>query len=249
MSQILTAMSSKAANLGLALFHFTLAGVVGATLEDDKNPNVTQPVVYMINPNRGGPLNTSISIKWLIVAFTIVTGMFHLVYAYQGYAGRLRYIEYAITASTMIMIIQLLSGENDFIALLTVFALMATTMLMGFVQDEKLTNPGMTNASFWFAWVPYSVAWAVVIVRFFNTLNNASDPEAIPGFVKAIIWIELFFFTTFAFTQYFFVVRPGARYDLKKYDGTYNILSVLAKGLLVGFAYFGIKGMSEEDSN
>jgi hypothetical protein len=232
-------MSTKAANMGLALFHFGMATAVATTLEDNE---FSRPNVSMIKPD-GKTASFTVDVKWLIVAFTIITGMFHLMYAYRGFAGQLRYIEYAITASIMIMIIQLLSGEENFIVLAAVFALMASTMLLGYVQDEKIQNRGMSNAAFWFAWVPYIVAWGIVINRFLHTVSNADGD--VPAFVKYIIWIELVAFTTFAMTQYWYLIRPGARYNQQRYDGTYNTLSVLAKGLLVGFAYFGLRGMGE----
>ena len=131
--------------------------------------------------------------------------------------------------------------------LVGVSALIASTMLLGYVQDEKINNRGMSNAAFWFGWVPYVAAWALVITRFFNTVSSDRN---VPGFVKSIIWIELAVFTCFALTQYWFVVRPGAVYNQQSYDGTYNTLSITAKTLLVAFAYFGLKGMNqcEEDN-
>ena len=240
---VLTSLSSKRANLGFALLHFLSAAVVGTMLPDDLPQNIEKPAVMFVNPN-GKTGSFRINIKYLIIAFTLITGMFHLLYALRGMAGKLRYIEYAVTASIMIMIIQLLSGEDNFQVLVLVLGLIASTMLFGFLQDDKIMYPGLSTAAFWFGWVPYIAAWFVVIMRFLNSVNSANGDE-VPGFVKSIIWIEFLIFSCFAFVQWWFVVRSARPVGGPRYDGAYNLLSITAKMLLVWFAFFGLRGIGD----
>ena len=109
-TNLIASMGSKNANMLLALAHFAMAGAVATTLDDGAN-NIQNPTIFVVSP-KGGTDLINIDVKWLIVTFTIITGLFHLLYAYRGYAGKLRYLEYAITASMMITIIQLLSRRK-----------------------------------------------------------------------------------------------------------------------------------------
>jgi len=149
------------------------------------------------------------------------------------------------------MIIQLLSGEDNGDLVVACAALIATTMFFGLVQDDRVRNRSTSTKAFYLGWIPFVVAWFFVIKRFFFSLSLS---DKVPDFVRWIIWGEVALFSCFALVQYFFLVRPtgsaigaetsGNENALMRYAGAYNMLSITAKMFLALMAFFGLKNMN-----
>lgn len=249
-STILEKFATKQAHLGSALVHFVVALCVMFLLGDEDGKEVRSPSMTIIGANGGTKTVKFLDIKYPLVAFPLITCFFHLLYARLGGAGQLRYLEYSITASIMLVIIQILAGETVYENVQTIIVLMFVTMWCGFFQDLKIDMPKIGNVAFWVGWVPYIYAWTLVITRFFNTIAESNeDPlsEGVPTFVYLIIWIELAFFSLFGVVQWYYVVNLK-NYNEQRYEGAYNLLSVTSKVFLVAMAFFGLKGMEVNDS-
>jgi hypothetical protein len=255
-SNVLFWAGGAPANMLLAAAHFTSAAYIAQSLEvTDTNRFLLERRVGYTQWGMVEQGSATIPVKWLIVAFLAITGTFHLLYALLGRrAASLRFIEYSITASIMFIIIALLSGEDNADVMFACAALIASTMFFGFVQDERLRYTGVGTSAFILGWAPFAAAWFLLIKRFFSTLAAAAE---VPAFVKSIVWVELALFSSFAFVQWWWLVRRGAEAVganspvagprgvrvLQEYGGGYNVLSVTAKLFLAFTAYFGLKAI------
>lgn len=122
-----------------------------------------------------------------------------------------RFIEYSLSAPTMLVIIAILSGVRDIYSLVLLFGCMASTMFFGYIVDVSwYYNYHMVFpvSPFWFGFVPYVSCWGPVIANFILALNGSIVKP--PQFVYYIIWILFAFFSSFAMVQWWFIVRVGA---------------------------------------
>ncbi len=251
---VLEWLGGSTSNMLLATVMFMMAVYVSQALEvTDANRFIIERPLNYTPLQEPGPQVTVVSVKTLLVFFLAVTGAFHVIYAYAGTrATSLRFVEYAITASAMLVIIQLLSFEDNADLILACATLMATTMLFGLIQDGRLRSRAIGTQAFWIGWIPFIVAWFFVVKSFLFTVSLA--PDEVPWFVKYIIWGEVALFSCFAIVQYIFIVREsgsaigaevsGDKEALLRYAGSYNLLSITAKMFLALMAFFGLKGMS-----
>lgn len=253
MSAVIQSFGSPSANMLIATAMFVTAASVSQSLEiNDSNRRLIERKLYYTPAEKPGPAETTISVKTLLVFFLAVTGVFHVIYSFTSNRPvALRFIEYSITASVMMMIIQLLSGEDNGDLVVACAALIATTMFFGLVQDDRVRSRSTSTKAFYLGWIPFVVAWFFVIKRFFFSLSLS---DKVPDFVRWIIWGELALFSCFALVQYFFIVRPmgsaigaetsGNENALMRYAGAYNLLSITAKMFLALMAFFGLKNMN-----
>lgn len=236
-------LGGEPANLALAATHFAVAAFMSANLEE--SPLLRRNLHFTPVDSANAPATTEIDLRSLLVFFLVATGCFHLFYAMLGASGaRLRFFEYAITATCMFVILQILSGEDNADVVVACAALTASTMLFGVLQDRN-TAAGETRsgAAHWFGWVPFLAAWALLIKRFLNSISRSAN---VPDFVKRIVWIEFALFSCFAVVQYVYAVRldgSRARAHALEYAGAYNLLSVTAKLTLAFTVFFGVKAM------
>ena len=141
-----------------------------------------------------------------------------------------RYVEYAFSASLMLVAIGMITGLRDFNSMFGVFALSFSTMLSGIVTEMKSIkkNPDQwvgdpapvswdkfDRYAFWkkfksytwrifphFAgWVPYLAAWFIVLRNFFEQIEDLPDGVEIPWFVPVAIYGTAVTFSSFAFVQ------------------------------------------------
>lgn len=207
-----------------------------------------------------------VNLFFLNSAFLGITAFFHFSYMYNHFlAGDenisiyVRWIEYSITASIMIIIIALLSGIREIFTLMTTFGLMAITMAFGFISDysfetinekpvirksvynayvssfEKRSPNFIGKMAFFVGFVPYIFAWVPIFVQFYSALAGSIAKP--PDFVYAVIVIMFLLFSTFAGVQLWFTVlfetngtNEIMRYfQLMKQDAWLHILSLIAK--------------------
>lgn len=249
-------LGGPSANLAIAAVHFAAAATISQLLEtNDQNRRFIEHTLSYTPVQTPGPATITVNVKTLIVFFLAVTGAFHVLYALAGNAAvSLRFVEYALTASVMLVIIQLLSGETDGDLVLACAVLTASTMFFGLLQDDRLRIRSIGGKAWWLGWIPFAAAWFFVVKRFFFTLSQSDN---VPEFVRQIVWVELALFSCFAVVQYIFLVRrdgaaagaadPGAGAvgdrQLKRYSGAYNVLSITAKLFLALMAFFGLRSM------
>lgn len=167
----------------------------------------------------------------------------------------LRWVEYAVSASIMLLTIAYTSGINGIYVLITLFMLCFTTMVFGWVtealsrpvrpQPDDLSTPPSrwaTRSTFarltphFLGYFPYATIWVILLHSFYYNTRDVHDE--IPGFVFAIVWGQLGLFSCFAVVQ---LVQQSSDWGCRYYyygEISYCILSFTAKmvlgGLLIG---------------
>lgn len=184
---------------------------------------------------------------WWVASFFILSSLFHLLNCTilrSYYLSRLercytptRWTEYFFSASVMIVIIAYSLGIRDRDTLISVAALVATTMPFGY-WVETIARPA--SATEWstplssrlYPWivghVPQTVAWVLIILRFYDGAMTSEDRA--PAFVHAILWLELVLFFSFGLASLASQLYPPHMF----YRGEiiFQILSLVSKGLL-----------------
>lgn len=138
----------------------------------------------------------------------------------------LRWAEYSISASLMLVLISLFVGIWDLGALIGLFAVNSTMIWFGALQ-ERYVRPGRSNdrLPFWFGTAAGVVPWLVIGTYLFQ------GGEA-PVFVYVIYGIELLFFWTFGLNQWLQYRQVGRWESYLFGERTYIWLSLGAKSAL-----------------
>lgn len=165
----------------------------------------------------------NINLFYLNGTFLLFTGVSHFVYFISRYyfnyaiSIKLRYIEYAVSASIMIVIIASLSGCREVMTLLCISGLTGTTMSFGMFNDmayETNTHHNYYIPVFWEGFYPYIFTWITVFVYFFMAV---SESENVPKFVYAIVIVLFIFYSSFAVAQWWFTAYPS-KVDTEIYE-------------------------------
>jgi hypothetical protein len=172
-------------------------------------------------------------------AHLIVATVAHGAYVRQLQRGvnYARWIEYAFSASTMIVLIAMLVGIYELAALLLIFALNAAMILFGWMME--LHNQSMARTD-WTAFVFGSLAgivpWLVIAIYLLGAGGNGGE---VPGFVYAIFVSLFLFFNVFAVNMVLQYRRLGPWRDYLFGERTYIVLSLFAKSALAWQVFAG----------
>lgn len=175
-----------------------------------------------------------------VVAFFGLSALAHLIVAtvwWSGYRSdlargrnRARWLEYSLSASVMIVLIAQLVGIADVAALLGLFAVNASMILFGWLQ-ENYEQPGSGG------WLPFvfgclvgAVPWVAIVV-YVVAPGSATDVSP-PGFVYGIIVSLFILFNVFALNQWLQYRRIGRWADYMFGEWGYIVLSLVAKSAL-----------------
>lgn len=189
-----------------------------------------------------------VNLAYLIVAFFLLSAIAHLFVAtlyrrrYQADLERginkVRWVEYALSASTMMVGIALLSGIYDLGSLVMIFGLTAIMNLMGLAME--VYNQGRKKVS----WLAYNVGsfagilpWIVIGIYFWAGENYGSGE--IPTFVYYIYASIFLFFNCFAVNMLLQYKKIGKWRDYLYGEKTYIVLSLLAKSALAWQVFVG----------
>eukprot|EP00938_MAST-03A_sp_MAST-3A-sp1_P004741 g4741.t1 len=249
-------------NLGLAVLHlFTGAVICGITDTDATAPVYTN----FANPDTRGiskdwapspKKQYNAVIGYLAAVSIILAGLDHLLVAfpfrstYEYYLARnqnpFRWIEYALSASFMHLMIAQLSGVFDMHLLFTIFGLTLTTMIFGYEQEVLNANRKSDEPVCWrpfmTGWIPHMFNWLVILCYFFQAVTNGSPP----GFVWAIIFIIFGLDLTFPINQFLQQRRTG-RWSRYIYgEVVFCILSLTSKQLLAWMNYGGTNALNSD---
>ena len=172
---------------------------------------------FLVNPRASAPTFT-LSLLALIFAFHLLSALF------QAYAGcrrntyvtnildrgvnPLRFVEYAVSATIMLVCIALVSGIDEYYAILAVAALTFVTMVLGLLaellfddnrSDRKLQQLGWV--AHFTGWVTMLAAYAGVILKQYFFSIQKSD-EGPPDWVTAVIFSVFGLYNIFGITQF-----------------------------------------------
>lgn len=186
-------------------------------------------------------------LPWLIAIFFFLSAFFHLVIATlynKTYVknltlgmNKLRWVEYSISASIMMVAIALLVGVYDLASLIMIFTLTGIMNLMGLVMEEHNQNTAKTNwLSYWIGCLAGLVPWIVVVLYFWLGAHNGSSA---PAFVYWIFVSIFAFFSCFALNMVLQYKKIGPWKDYMYGERAYIILSLVAKSLLAWQVFAG----------
>lgn len=191
----------------------------------------------------------NINFAWLVASFLFMSAIAHLIIVtiykknyekdLEKGINKARWIEYSISASTMMVAIALLSGMQDLASLIMIFALVAGMNLMGLVME--VVNSGKKKPS-WLSFVIGCILGIVPWIAFgiYVWAANANSLNGVPGFVYGIYISIFIFFNIFAINMYLQYKKIGRWADYLYGERVYIILSLLAKSALAWQVYAGV---------
>jgi hypothetical protein len=242
-------------NIGAALFQTISAVGIFFLIDDDKTYSfyTSYPLTEEGaegNPFRGPDVKESFSINigYLTATFLALSALDHLIVCTCGknlYERGLdnnynafRWIEYALSASLMRVLVGVLSGFNDLHAQFLLFGCTACTMLFGLVFELENSKNRLGNIrwyTFVLGFIPHFFAWVVVIGYFFYGVTQGSPP----AFVYAIIFIIFFLDLSFALILWLQWRGKGRFRSYVTGETAFIILSFTSKNLLAWINFFG----------
>ena len=164
---------------------------------------------------------------------------------FKGYVSRLqrkqnpiRFYEYALSSSWMIVLIGMLVGLWDLGGLILIFALNATMNLFGIMME--LHNEGKEKVnwtSFIYGCFAGIVPWIVIMIYFVAAVNSGDAKP--PDFVYAIIPTIFVFFNIFALNMFLQYKKVGRWADYLFGERVYIVLSLAAKTVLAWLIFAG----------
>lgn len=190
----------------------------------------------------------TINLGGAIIAFLLLSAIFHFAIIspffkkryFDGLANThnyFRWAEYALSSSIMITAIMLLNGFTDFAGLIAVFAVNASMILFGALQ-EKYEKPGNGKAlPFIMGCMTGIVPWIIIGISAFRP--GYEGDNQIPGFVIGIIVTIFIAFNTFGINQALQYRQVGKWKDYLFGERVYITLSFVAKSLLAWQVFSG----------
>ena len=183
-----------------------------------------------------------------VVAFLLMSAFFHFLISWPGvftrYANGLkqnhnyfRWTEYSLSSSVMIWLIAQLTGVTDFAALVSIFAVNASMIMFGALQ-EKYESPGNKKfLPFIFGCMTGIVPWLIILV--YTIQPGSTNAAEVPGFVFGIIVSLFIFFNTFAVNQALQYHQVGGWSNYLRGERAYITLSLVAKSVLAWQVFSG----------
>jgi len=183
----------------------------------------------------------------MVAAFLLISAIAHFLVAspwlYPWYVRNLkrrinyvRWYEYALSSSLMIVVIALLSGVLDLPTLVLLFVLNATMIFFGLMMELHNQTTERTN---WTAFILGSFAgivpWIVIAWYFGGAAVNTS----VPTFVYGILVSLFVFYNVFPVNMFLQYKRIGPWRDYLFGERGYIMLSLTAKSLLAWQVFSG----------
>jgi len=196
----------------------------------------------------------------LVILFPAITAGFHLGYWLdplgwyeQGVrkgSQRMRWIEYAITATLMIVAVLIMSGVNTGPALLLGIALNIALMMQGTNVEEEISRFGrrtyvsITSTSV--GWLAATALTVVIATSFAKSIDDAKKlGDDIPSWVYFVIVPSILFYLSFGAVQFAQMIQPKSMYA--KYEWYYIILSFVSKAFLAIWVAIGLLRQTSDD--
>lgn len=186
----------------------------------------------------------------LVASFLLISALFHFIIAIpykKKYVedlkrgmNKLRWYEYALSSSLMIVLISSLFGVRD-IAVFVLIALANAAMNL-FGLDMELLNSGESKVDKKINWLPFIFGSVIglapwVAIAFYIGVNPNLDQ--VPGFVWAILVTYFVAFNTFPVNMVLQYKGVGKFKNYLYGERGYIILSLVAKTILTWLVLFG----------
>jgi hypothetical protein len=188
-----------------------------------------------------------LNIAYLVAAFFFISALANLIVGtwkrktYEADlnkgVNRSHWIEYAFSASLMMVAIALLTGVFDFASLLMIFALTAIMSLLGLNMELRNQDSKAVDwASYSIGVVSGLVPWVVLLIYI---LNSHIYGSGVPGFVYWIYGSLFLLFAAFAVNMYFQYKKLGHWSTYLYGERVYIILGFVAKTALAWQIFMG----------
>lgn len=186
----------------------------------------------------------------LVASFLLLSAFFHALISlpkkmnemYNRDLGnginKLRWYEYALSSSIMIVLIAYLFGVRDIASLILIFVVNASMNLFGLVMEQL--NSGKEKVD-WGPFIWGTIAgltpWIVIIL--YMTGAPAEVTEQTPWFVWAIVVSYFVAFNTFPINMIFQYLKVGKWNNYLYGERGYIVLSLVAKTILAWLVFAG----------
>jgi hypothetical protein len=177
-----------------------------------------------------------LNIAYVVAAFFFISAIASLIIAtwkrneyekdLNRRVNRSKWIEYSLSASTMMVAIAILAGVLDIASLLMIFALTAIMSLLGMTMELRNQNANTVD------WANYSlgvlsgaIPWLVLLIYIWYAHVYGSG---VPGFVYWIYGSLLLLFASFAINMYLQYKKLGHWSTYLYGERAYIILSFVA---------------------
>jgi len=180
--------------------------------------------------------------------FLLISAVAHLYLSTIGY-GRyvenlkkgmnpVRFYEYALSSSLMIVLIGMLIGIWDLGAIILIFIVNATMNLFGIMMEFHNQHTQKTNwTAFIYGCIAGIVPWIVIMLYFVGAVNSGDAKP--PAFVYTIVPTLFVFFNIFAINMVLQYKKIGPWKDYLFGERVYIILSLSAKTVLCWLIWTG----------
>jgi hypothetical protein len=183
-----------------------------------------------------------------VAMFLLISAVAHFYLATVGYPryvanlkkgmNPIRFYEYALSSSLMIVLIGMLVGLWDLGAILLIFGLNAMMNLFGVMMELHNQTTKKTDwTSFIYGCIAGIIPWIVITLYFVGAVNSGDAKP--PAFVYIIIPTLFVFFNIFAINMYLQYKKVGRWANYLFGERIYIVLSLLAKTVLAWLIFAG----------
>jgi hypothetical protein len=193
----------------------------------------------------------------LLIVFTLITGLVHiLVYArstnwYDDAVNNgqnwVRWMEYAITATIMVVVIAVTCGTNSTDVLVLMGVATMCCMLCGYISETLAdTHPSVSVVATIMGWLLLLTVFSLIIRRFTSIYSQSQGTDdGPPPWVWAIVITLTILFCVFGLIHLVHMWRRWRKQGVlssfhRKIETSYTIASVVSKTLLVSMVAYGL---------
>lgn len=252
----ITYQSLKNWNRNLGFLHFIQGVAVLLLAKDVSFPievSYLSPIKLVTETVSLAPASSvvfNINLAYLVAAFFFMSALAHGLLATKLFPwykknlskgiNKLRWVEYSLSASTMMVAIGVLSGVYDLASLVMIFGLTAIMNLCGLIMETHNQGSEKVNwLSFWVGSLAGILPWLVIGLYFWGSNNYVVGGGEIPTFVYYIYGSLFIFFNCFAINMVLQYKKIGKWQDYLYGERAYMILSLVAKSALAWQVFFG----------
>lgn len=238
-------------NLFMAFLHL-IQGILMIALSNNK----TYPVFtnYLSFDMQTFSLKTNPTLLYAlrfgpaVAAFLLISAVAHFYLSTVGYKkyvenlkkgmNPIRFYEYALSSSLMIVLIGMLVGVWDLGTMIALFGVNAAMNLFGIMMELHNQKTERVNwTAFIYGCFAGIIPWIVIFMYFLGAINSSGAKP--PAFVYAIIPTIFVFFNIFALNMFLQYKKVGPWKNYLFGERVYIILSLVSKSILAWMIFAG----------
>jgi hypothetical protein len=243
-------------NLKMGIVHLVqgvVLTILALTLDVivDFKPDIVARFFGEISPGFYGPVTSvlfTLPVGLLAATFILLSAGFHFLISIpfkkqyllnvEKGINPLRWYEYALSSSLMIVLLAVMFGLTTIEALIGVFGLNAVMNLLGLLM-EKMNPPTRLKTDWtahWVGWIAGLVPWVLIVIY----MLGITDISQLPWFVLPGLSFYFFVFNLFAFNQILQYAKVGPWKNYIFGEKMYVWLSLIGKSVLAWLVIIGI---------